>query len=773
MYKSNIYEELENNLLLYGANVNSDRAIPDATSGLKPVARRILWIMSDEGASSSKPHRKCAKSVGSVMGRVHPHGDTSIYEAMTRLAQPWIMRYPLIDWHGNMGSQSGDGQAAYRYTESRLSKISEQGLLDGVKKRVVDFQPNFSEDEEEPTTLPALFPNLLCNPNSGIGFAMACQWQPHNLIEVKDAIVAYMGGSTPTLPGPDFPTGGTIINGMDIPKIYETGKGSVKVRGNYKLEKRGTKDLIVFYEIPYGINIEPLLEKISSACKLEKIQGVSEIRDESNKKGLRLVIEVDKKADIERVINSLFQETDLQKSISFNQVALVDKTPKQLNLEDCIKIYISHQLSIITRECLFDLKKAQDKLHILEGLLIALEDIDNVIKLIKSSSSSADAKTNLISKYNLSEVQAKAILDMRLAKLAKLEKIEIENEKKELVTSIDAINNLLSSKDAQKKLLKEKLEEFTKTFGDERRTKIDNIKIDKKEKEEIKIIPEDVVVTIAKNGFIKRTPASSYVSQKRNGKGSKVKNDATINTIKTNTVDTLLLFSSAGKMYKVLVDKVPVKGVLASSLVKLNSLETVKTICSIYKNTKAKYVVFVTANGYVKKTLLSEYESINKSSIAIKLKEGDSIAEVTLLGEEDLILVTHLGQCIRLKTDSINPTGRVTLGTIGIKLNENDYVVGAKPINHDTDFLVVINEIGQGKKVELKEFVPQNKGGKGVITSKTPVAAIELMGKGDQLIVVGGTNSICVDFDNISSASRIGLGSFLLQGTEIKSLSKI
>ena len=429
MQNNDIFNELGQNFIEYAVAVNTDRAIPDARSGLKPVARRILYGAFNEGFSSNKPHIKCANIVGNVMAKFHPHGDSSIYDALTRLSQPWVMRYPLIDWHGNNGNRDGDPAASYRYTEARLSKLSEKGLLANIRKNTVDFVPNYSETEDEPVTLPAIFPNLLCNPNTGIGVAIACNWLPHNLKEVAQAIYDYVDGKEPMIPGPDFPTGGLIINGNDLPNIIRTGKGSVKIRGKYNIENNN----IVFYEIPYGTGTEDLMNEIGTACDEERIHGITNIRNESNrKKGFRLVIECDKNANMATIITSLFKETSLQTSISYNQVALVDKTPTELGLKDCIKIYIDHNVSCVTREANFDKAKAEARLHIVDGLIKALGNIDDIIALIKSADSSADAKVKLISKYGFSEEQAKAILDMKLSRLAKLEKIELEEEKTKL-----------------------------------------------------------------------------------------------------------------------------------------------------------------------------------------------------------------------------------------------------------------------------------------------------------------------------------------------------
>ena len=784
LLRSDIMTELGQNFINYATAVNGDRAIPDARTGLKPVAQRILFIMEDEGVKSSKPHKKCAKVVGSVMGRVHPHGDSSIYEAMVRLAQPWTMRYPLIDWHGNLGSQGGDGAAAMRYTESRLAKLTEEGLLINLKKKNVDFKPTFDETEEEPVTLPALFPNLLCNPNMGIGVAMACNWLPHNLTEMGNLIIQYILTEELAIDtlAPDFPTGGTIINGKELKTIYTTGKGKVVIRGNYKSETRGGKNLLVFTEIPYGVNTEALLDEINEACTNELITGVDEVRDESDKKGLRLVFELSKGASEGSVLKQIFKETNLQKSVSANQVALVDKTPMLLNLKQCIDIYVKHNLDTLVREMKFDLTKAQDRKEIVDGLLRALEDIDNIIALIKASKSAAAAKDNLIAKYAFTENQAKAIVDMKLGKLAGLEKIELQNEQAELFKTIEDLKDLISSEQKQKLVLMERLSNFVKKYGDTRKTQVTHVDIKPEEKEIETVIPEDCVVVVTQTGYIKRVPKESFRVQKRNGVGAKNPDDALLEMISTNTVDTLMLFTSQGKMYRLLVDNIPsgtnvAKGVHIGTLVNLEAKEEVIAVTSLYRKTNAEYVVFITKNGLVKKTKLEEYMKVKRSTgiAAINIKDGDSIANVTFLKDEDLVLVTRGGMGIHFSTKDIAPIGRVTAGVKGIKLAEGDTVLKGLPIHKTTDNLAIFAKVGAGKKIVLADVPEQGRGGKGVkvVTDGNEIVGAEMISKEDNLLIVGNTNNICISAEDIPLLTRSTLGNVMIKNNTIKYIVKL
>ena len=775
--KNDLVNELGLNFIEYAVAVNSDRAIPDAKSGLKPVAKRILYGAYDCGFSSSKPHVKCANIVGNVMAEWHPHGDSSIYGALVRLSQPWVMRYPLIDFHGSNGNIDGDGPAAYRYTEARLSKFTEEGLLAGIKKKNVDFIPNYSETKDEPVTLPAIFPNLLCNPNAGIGVAMACSWACHNLNEVADAIYAYMDGEEPMLPGPDFPTGGLIINKNDIPNIMRTGHGSVKIRGKYNIEGNN----IVFYEIPYGVGTEALMNQIGEAADSEKIKGIVDIRNESNKKGYRLVIECDKKASALTIVNKLFAETNLQTSFSYNQVALIDKTPTELNLKDCIKIYIEHNLECIKKEAQFDLEKASKRYEVVEGLLRALEDIDNIIALIKSSDNSKHAEQNLIEKYSFTENQAKAICAMKLGSLAKLEAVELNTEKADLAKIISDKNILINEETARLSELRTRLMAFVAKYGDPRRTELAQIEVPKEEKEIEYVEPEKCVVVMTESGLIKRVPTASFRTQNRNTKGVKTQDDITNAVIRTNTIDNLMIFTNKGKMYRLLVDNIPVgtnksQGVPINSLVSMEGDEVATTMYSLYRDTDAKYVLFITETGLVKKTALEEFTKTKKKTgiAAIKIKEGDKLASVSLIKDEDIILLTKNGQGIRFKSSEINPSGRVAMGVKGITLKPEDKVVAGLVVRHDTDDLAIFAENGLAKKIKLTELVSQKRAGKGVLVYKNNnIASATLITSGDRILVCGTKTSLCVAADDIPEMGRTSIGNQIIKGSQVLSVSKV
>ena len=779
--QNDVRQELGTNFIEYAVAVNTDRAIPDSKSGLKPVAKRILWGAFKEGRTSNKPHVKAARIVGDVMGSLHPHGDSSIYGALVRLSQDWVMRYPLIDFHGNNGNIAGDGAAHMRYTEARLSKLTEDGLLTGIKKKNVDFIPNYDETEDEPVTLPALFPNLLCNPNTGIGVAMACNWLPHNLNEVATAIISYMNGEEVMLPGPDFPTGGIVINKNDIPTIMKTGHGSVKVRGRYNIDKQK----IIFYEIPYGTSTEALLTEIGEVCDKKEIEGVAEVRDESNKKGLRLVIECEKGVNPDAIVKKLFLKTNLQTSISYNQVALVNKTPTELNLIDCIKIYIQHNIDCIKREADFDLNKAKARKEIVDGLLRALEDIDNIIALIKKSKSAAAAKENLVEQYKFTTNQAAAIVDMKLGKLAGLERIELNQEAEELIKSIDYLTLLISNEEEQKSVLKERLVNIVKKYGDTRRTELTQIEVPKEEKEIEEVVPEDVVVILTQNGDIKRVPLTAFKLQKRNGKGVKNLDDAILDTISTNTIDNLMLFTSKGKMFRLLVDNIPVgtnasKGIRIGSLINMDIDEKVVAITSLHRKTDAQYVIFITKQGLIKKTLLEEYTKVKKSTgiAAINIKEGDALANVTFIKDEDMIIITKKGMSIHFETKEITPIGRVTAGVRSIKLADEDEVLVGLPIHKQTDMVGIITTRGYGKKISLDEFPLQARAGKGVSIYKTneingEIAGAAMIDNNDGLLLMGKPNSICISANELPLLTRVSVGNMMIKNSDVVTVVKL
>ena len=774
--KSDLTKELSVNFIEYAVAVNTDRAIPDAKSGLKPVAKRILWSSFEEGRTSSKPHVKAARIVGDVMGRYHPHGDSSIYGAMVRLSQPWVMRYPLIDWHGNNGNIAGDGPAAARYTEARLSKIAEEGMLNGIKKNNVDFISNYDETLEEPITLPSSFPNLLCNPNTGIGVAIACNWAPHNLNDVAKAITDYIDGNPVSLPGPDFPTGGIIINKDDIPKIMETGHGTVKIRARYTIEK----NKIIFYEVPYGETIEELISEVGEACEKKEIEGISDIHDESSKK-IRIVITCEQGVNPEIVVKRLYQKTNFQTSFSYNMVALVDKTPTEFNLKKAIEVYVNHNISCIVKEAKFDLTKAKARLEIVEGLLKALEDIDNIISLIKSSESAAAAKVALIAKYNFTDNQAKAILAMRLSSLAKLEKIELEKEAAELKDKINELEEIIGSSSKQIEILKGKLDNLVKKYGDARRTELVQLEETKEEKNKPEIEPEDVVVVLSQSDIIKRVPKKSFKTQHRKGAGTKSLNNTTKKAISTNTTETLLIFTSTGKMYRLLVDKIPEgtntsQGTNLASLLPFENGETCQAIISETEN--APYVYFFTKKGYIKKTLLSEYKNTKKTTgiQAIKFKEDDSLVDVFLFNEENVLLATKKGYVIQVPTYDIKPIGRLTCGVKGIGLKD-DEVVSVTYIPKDCKEILLISSKGKGKRTSLKEFTTQNRGGRGNLGMKLDegdwIVSVLPYDPSNSLLLIGIPNSICIPTQEVSAQGRAAAGTRLIENSTIQVASLV
>ena len=767
--QNDITQELGRNFIEYAVAVNTDRAIPDAKSGLKPVARRLLWCAkSITKCPSNKPHVKSAKIVGDTMGNLHPHGDSSIYGALVRLSQSWEMRYPLFDFHGNNGNIIGDGPANMRYTECRLAPIAEDGMLKNMDTNNVDFIPTYDESDEEPITLPAIFPNLLCNPNSGIGMAMACSWASHNLKEVYKAIEDYINGIEPMLPGPDFPTGGTIINGDDIPNIMKTGHGSVKIRGNYKVNK----NVITFYEIPYNTTVEGLLNEISEVCEKEEIKGIVDARDESNKKGLKIVIECDKGVNPESVVLQLFQKTNLQSSFSYNQVALVGKTPTELNLKDCIKIYVDHNSDCIKREAEYEKAKCEKRLEIVKGLLKALADIDAIIEMIKKSNDSKAAAAALISQWQFTEEQAKAILAMRLSSLTKLDGIELNKEKDNLEAQIAIFTSWINEPKTRLSVLINRLGDLVKKYGDDRRTIITNIEEPKVEKEVAAIVPEDVVVVLTKSGLIKRIPKASFKTQRRNGKGVKTLDEALLSIVKTNTVDNVLIFSNSGKMYKLLVNNIPIgtnasKGTNIKQLVKMSADEEVIAATTMSYENNAKYVVFFTKNGLVKKTEFEEYAKVKRGTgiAAITLKEDDSLASVVFVNSNDMIqIITANSYSIKFNSNEVAATGRTTQGVKGIKL-DNDYVIQGLVVEEGN--LAVFSTNGYGKQIKPIELTAQARGGKGIQLFKTPIAGAAYIKDVDSILLIGSPNSICISTSDIPVVSKIAMGNIMIKDSKI------
>lgn len=778
----NIEKEIGQNFIDFSYEANSSRAFADARDGLKPGQRACLWEMFNSGYTSKKPPVKSAKISGAVTGNWWPHGNVAIYETFARMSQPWINNIPEVGWHGNNGSRlTGPECASERYTEARLAPIAEEGMFRGIKKNVVNMISNYSEDAEWPEVLPAIFPRLMVNGCQGIGSTIANVWLPHSFTEISNAIINYIDNNTIDYDNlaPDFPTGGIIINKKDLSTIYKTGKGKVILRGRAEIKK----DKILITELPYQVYAQPYVEALTEMAIKDEIIGISEISNKSGKK--KLLIEITCNEMPEKVLKQLYKKTNLQKSYSANQWALVGKTPMLLTLEDYFKIYIKHNIDCIVREAEFDMKKALDRLHIVEGLLKALEDIDNIIALIKKSASGAVAKEKLIEKYDFTEAQAKAILAMRLSSLANLEKIELQNEKAELNNAIEKLDALINNKSLQTVELKERLSSLVKKFGDARRTELTHIEIKPEEKEIAEVTPEDVVVVATQSGLIKKIPTTSYRVQRRGGKGIKSTDDAILDVIKTNTIDTMMFFTSKGKMYRTVVDNIPTgtnvsKGILISDIVKLGSDEKVIAISSLHRKSTPNYVIFVTKMGMVKKTYLEEYTKTNRNTgiAALNVKDGDEVVEIIFQDEEDMILITEQGMSIKFSTKEINPIGRVAMGVKGIKLADGDSVVAALPVHKLTDQVGIFTRNGIGKKVELKEFPIQARGGKGTIAYKPTdsagvVVGATMVSDEDNILICGNKTSICISAKEVPQISKQGVGNILLKNNIVSSITKI
>ena len=780
----NINQELHQNFLDFSYEANSQRAFADARDGLKPGQRACLWEMYDKKYTSNKAHVKSAKISGGVIANWWPHGNVAVYETFARMSQQWINNIPEVDWHGANGSIQISGEpAADRYTEARLSKSTEDGLLLNINKHSVPMKMNFSEDAEWPEVFPAIYPRLMVNGCQGIGSTIANVWLPHNLGELISMIDNYItsGQLDYSNLAPDFPTGGIIINKNELKPIYETGKGKVILRA--KTEIKG--NTIYITEIPYQVYVEPLIDQIKKLVIDDTIPDINNIINKSGKN--KLLIEVECEKDPARVLALLFKNSDLQKSYSANQFALVGKTPQLLTLKKYLDIFIQHNVTCIDNETKYDLEKAKDRLEIVEGLLKALEDIDNIISLIKASDSSADAERKMITKYSLSARQAKAITDMKLGRLAKLEKVELEQEKAELQDKIVNCEKLLIDEAKKKSMFLDRLRSFGKKYSTARKTELQNIEMpkNKEEKEIANVIPEKCVIVMTQGGSIKRIPATSFKVQRRGGKGVKTQDDITEAVIRTNTVDNLMIFTNKGRMYKLIVDKIPVgtntsKGTPIKALIEMEPGEEPTTIYSIYRETDAKFVLFVSKQGLVKKTKLDEYIGTKKSSGigAVTIKDGDELAVVSLINEEQLILITKNGYVIKFNSTEITPTGRLTAGIKGISLHDGDEVIAALPLRNKEDQLALFTSKGYGKKISQKEINIQKRGGFGLVYSKPSVifgdvSAAQLISDEDSILLVGDKTSVCINVTDISLVGRAAQGTIMLKGNNILSVSKV
>ena len=739
-----IEEEMKTAYISYAMSVIVQRALPDVRDGLKPVHRRILYAMHEDGITSDKPYRKCANTVGSVLGRYHPHGDSSVYDAMVRMAQDFSLRYMLIDGHGNFGSIDGDGAAAMRYTEARMSKIAEYMLTD-IEKNTVDFMPNYDDRLQEPTVLPSKIPQLLINGSSGIAVGMATNIPPHNLTEVVDGTIQIIDNPETTdeelmaiIKGPDFPTGGMILGKEGIRDTYKTGRGKIIVRAEAEIEEMpNNRQRIVVSSLPYQVNKARLIENISKLVREKRIEGISELRDESDRNDrVRIVIELKRDARAQVVLNQLYKNTQMQDTFGAILLALVNGEPKILTLRQCLDYYIDHRKTVILRRTKFELDKALARAHILEGLRIAIDNIDEVINIIRTSYD--DAKERLMERFALTDIQAQAILDMRLKTLSGLQREKIEEEYKQLMELIAHLREILNSEKLVYDIIKEELTEVKEKFGDERLTKIKPAEGDIEEEDLIK--EEQTIVALTHFGYIKRMPADTYKSQRRGGKGitgiSTRAEDFVTEIFTASTHDTILFFSNKGKLYRLRGYEIPeagrtAKGTAIVNLLSLANGEKITAVIPISNFAEGKYLLMGTQKGFIKKTALTEYNSVRKTGLqAITLKEDDELIAVRLTdGQDNIVLVTENGMSITFSEQDVRPMGRTAQGVIGIKLSEGDKVIGMESIIAGaTATLLAITENGFGKRTELEEYRVQNRGGRGVITYKVTQKTGKLVG---------------------------------------------
>ena len=783
-----IESEMKTAYISYAMSVIVQRALPDVRDGLKPVHRRILYAMHEDGITSDKPYRKCANTVGSVLGRYHPHGDSSVYDAMVRMAQDFSLRYMLIDGHGNFGSIDGDGAAAMRYTEARMSKIAEYMLTD-IEKNTVDFMPNYDERLQEPTVLPSKIPQLLINGSSGIAVGMATNIPPHNLTEIVDGLIKIIDDENVTddelmtiIKGPDFPTGGMILGKEGIRETYKTGKGKIIVRAEAEIEEMANnKQRIIVTSLPYQVNKARLIENISKLVREKRIEGISELRDESDRNDrVRIVIELKRDARAQVVLNQLYKNTQMQDTFGAILLALVDGEPKILTLRQCLDYYIDHRKNVIVRRTKFELDKALARAHILEGLRIAIDNIDEVIQIIRTSYD--DAKERLIERFGLSDIQAQAILDMRLKTLSGLQREKIEEEYNELMKLIAHLKDILNSERLVFDIIKEELIEIKNKFGDERKTKI--VAADGEFVVEDLIKEEQTVVALTHFGYIKRMPIDTYKSQRRGGKGitgiATREEDFVKQIFTASTHDTILFFTNKGKLYKLRGFEIPeagrtAKGTAIVNLLSLDPGEKVSAVIPIQNFAEGKYLLMATKHGLIKKTALTEYNSSRKTGLqGITLKEEDELIAVRLTdGQDNIVLVSRNGMCITFDEKDVRPIGRVSQGVIGIRLDDDDELIGMESvIAGGKATLLAITENGFGKRTELDEYRVQIRGGKGVITYKITQKTGKLVGvriadDNDDVMLITDTGTIIrLKVKDISVLGRSTQGVTLMRTTD-------
>ncbi len=788
-----ISKEMQTSYIDYAMSVIVSRALPDVRDGLKPVHRRILYAMYEDGITSDKPYRKCANTVGSVLGRYHPHGDSSVYDAMVRMAQEFSLRYPLIDGHGNFGSIDGDGAAAMRYTEARMAKIAETMLTD-IEKNTVDFMPNYDDRLQEPTVLPAKIPALLVNGSSGIAVGMATNIPPHNLSEVIKGIIKIIDEDNVTdedlmevIKGPDFPTEGIILGIEGIKEAYKTGRGKITVRAEAEIEEMsGNKQRIIVSSLPYQVNKAKLIEHIASLVREKRLEGISELRDESDRtEKVRIVIELKRDANAQVVLNQLYKNTQMQDTFGIILLALVDGEPKILTLKQCLEHYINHRKTVILRRTQFDLDKALARAHILEGLKIALDNIDEVINIIRNSYD--DAKERLMERFGLSDIQAQAILDMRLKTLSGLQREKIDEEYEQLMKLIEHLRAILESEKLVFDIIKEELLEIDQKFGDDRKTKI--VAAEGEINIEDLIKEEQTVVALTHFGYIKRMPTDTYKSQKRGGKGitgiSTREDDFVKQIFTASTHDTILFFSNKGKLYRLRGYEIPeagrtAKGTAIVNLLSLDSGEKISAVIPISNFAEGKYLLMATQKGFIKKTALNEYLSARKSGLlAITLREDDELIDVRLTdGQDNVVLVTKCGMCITFDEKDVRPMGRGAQGVIGIRLSDDDCVIGMESIITGSNAtLLAITENGFGKRTELDEYRVQTRGGKGVITYKiTPktgnIIGIRIATDNEDVMLITDTGTIIrLKVKDISILGRSTQGVTLMRTNEGKVVS--